>query len=266
MSDPHQRWPADHFFWSVLDAPGVRADKGLPAGVLPLLQEDLPIPVEDVHAIGVATADGRLLVCAARREELRELPATTLALSPDDVPALVEPKIDASAFNLLVGELEPASLRRERARRRTLLTLTTAAVACLAAVGLARRSESWSKASQAARAASVALASNPITLHNELERLRKVPHIDSKTLATPDAALALASLLSAWPKELECQTESVSVGPATMTLSLTVAKDARPFLSALRPPDGWTLDEPRLTATSDGARLHLTLHRKEARS
>jgi hypothetical protein len=261
-----QRWPAERFFWSVLEAPGVRADKGLPAGVLPLLQEELPVPVEDVHAVGAATPDGRLVVCAAGREELHELPASTLALHPEDVPALIEANIDPSNFNLLVGDLEPAPLRREKTRRRTLLTLATAAVACLAAIGLARRSESWNKAGQEARAASAAVASNPITLHNELERLRKAPHIEAKTLATPDAAVALASLLSAWPKELECQTESVSVGPATMTLSLTVAKDARPFLSALRPPEGWTLDEPRLTATSDGARLHLTLHRKEARS
>jgi hypothetical protein len=266
MSDPHQRWPADRFFWSVLDAPGVRADKGLPAGLLPLLQEDLPVPVEDVHAVGAATPDGRLLVCAAKREELRELPPSTLALCPDDVPALVEPKIDASAFNLLVADLEPAPLRRERARRRTLLALTAAAVACLTALGLARRSESCTKAGQEARAASAAVTTNPITLHNELDRLRKAPRVEAKAITTPDAAVALAALLSAWPKELECQTESVSVGPATMTLSLTVAKDARPFLSALQPPEGWTLDEPRLTATSDGARLHLTLHRKEARS
>jgi hypothetical protein len=261
-----QRWPADRFFWSVLDAPGVRTDKGLPAGVLPLLQEDLPVPVEDVHAVGVATGDGKLLVCAARREELRELPASVLALHPEDVPALVDPKIDPSIFNLLVCDLEPAPLRREKTRRRTLLTLATAAVACLAAIGLARRSESWTRTSQEARTASSKIASNPTSLHNELERLRKAPHIEATTLATPDAAVALASLLIAWPKELECQTESVSVGPATMTLSLTVAKDARPFLSALRPPDGWTLDEPRLTATSDGARLHLILHKKEVKS
>jgi hypothetical protein len=261
-----QRWPAERFFWSVLEAPGVRADNGLPAGVLPLLQEDLPVPVEDVHAVGTPTSDGRLLVCAARREDLRELPGSTLALCPEDVPAFVEPKANPSAFNLLVGELEPTPLRRERNRRRAFLTLAAAAVACLTAVGLARRSQSWSRTGQEARAASAAVASNPITLHNELERLRKAPRIEAKTLTSPDAAVALALLLSAWPKELECQTESVSVGPATMTLSLTVAKDARPFLSALKPPDGWMLDEPRLTATSDGARLHLTLHRKEAKS
>ena len=75
----------------------------------------------------------------------------------------------------------------------------------------------------------------------------------------------MAALLTTWPKELECQTESVSVGPTTMILSLTVGKDARPFLSALKAPEGWTLDEPRLTAANDGAHLHLVLHRKEAK-
>jgi hypothetical protein len=99
----------------------------------------------------------------------------------------------------------------------------------------------------------------------ELDRLRKAPRGDAKPIMSPDAAAALASLLSLWPKELECQTDSVQVGPTTMTLSLTVAKDARPFLTAIKPPDGWTMDEPRLTSTGDGSRLHVVLHRKEAR-
>jgi len=100
----------------------------------------------------------------------------------------------------------------------------------------------------------------------ELDRLRLAPRAVTKSPTSPDAATALASLLSVWPKELECQTESVVVGPTSMTLSLTVAKDARPFLSALKAPRAGPSTSRRLTATSDGSRLHLVLHRKEARS
>lgn len=260
------RWPADRFYWAVLDVPGLGAGQPVPQGLRPLLQEDLPIPVDQAHAVGVSTPDGKLLVCAVRRDELGEIPESCLQLSPEKVPALVEAKIEASALNLLVGDFEPRELRRERAKRGTLIALTAAALAWLAAIGLVRRTEAWNRAGQDARAATSALGMTPAAVHVELEKLRRTPRTDTKAVSSPDAALALAGLLAAWPKELECQTESVNVGPSTMTLSLTVAKDARPFLTALKPPEGWTLDEPRLTANGEGTRLNLVLRRKEARS
>ncbi len=266
------RWSSDHFYWAVLDAPGVRAANGVPEGVLPILQEDLPVPVEDIHAVGAVGADGKLVICAARRNALREVPAHVLRLSPEDVPAFIEPKIDAAAFNLLVGDFEPVSLKKERGRRTAILTAAAVALACILSVGLSRRAEAWHRANDQARAATATVTNTysptagPLLMQMELDRLRKAPRGDAKPVMPPDAGSALASLLSVWPKELECQTDSVQVSPTTMTLSLTVAKDARPFLSALKPPEGWTMDEPRLTSTGDGSRLHLVLHRKEARS
>jgi hypothetical protein len=255
-------WPPDLFFWAVLDGCGLKGNQALPEGLLPLLQEELPIAVDQVHAVCVPASDGRLLICAARREDLRE--ASALELTPEEVPALIEPTPNPSTLNLLVGALEPEPLRRERARRRTITALTMAALACVAAAGLSRRATAWTKAGNEARADVSGLAKSPTTLHLELERLRKTPRIEVKP--TPDAAQALAGLLSGWPKELQCQTESVTVNPTTITLSLTVGKDARPLLAALKAPEGWTLEEPRLTAVLDGARLNVVLRRKEARS
>ena len=60
-------WPPERFYWSVLEAPGVRRPGPLPPGLLPEFQEDLPVPVEEVHAVSVPTGDGRLVVCAAPR-------------------------------------------------------------------------------------------------------------------------------------------------------------------------------------------------------
>jgi hypothetical protein len=260
------RWPCERFFWAVIDAPGVKPKGGdVPVGLLTQLQEEVPVALEEVHAVSTAVPEGKLIVCAARREDLRGLPEGCLSLAPDDVPQLIEPKIDAAAINLLVGDFEPLALRRELSRRRTMMILTAAAATCLAAVGLVKRADGWTRAGQQARTAISALAASPVALRADLERLRKAPRVDTKALTPPDASVAMASLLSAWPKELECQTESVNIGPSTMTLAVTVSKDARPFLSALKPPEGWTIDEPRLTATADGSRLHLALHRKEAR-
>ncbi len=230
------------------------------------------MPVDDIHAVGVVGADGKLVVCAARRDALREVPADVLRLSPKDTPAFIEPKIDAAAFNLLVGDFEPAPLKKERGRRTAMLTAAAVALACSLAVGLSRRAEAWNKASDQARAVTATVTNaysptaGPLLMQMDMDRLRKAPRGDAKPVMPPDAAAALASLLSLWPKELECQTDSVQVGPTTMSLSLTVAKDARPFLTAIKPPEGWTMDEPRLTSTGDGSRLHLVLHRKEAKS
>lgn len=257
------RWPADRFFWSVLEAPGFRTQGPLPEGVRPMLQEDVPALIEELHAVSAATIDGKLLVCAARRKELEDLPTDVLSLTPEEIPALIEPKGDPSALNLLVGDHEPLPLRRERARRRLLLTLTAASLACLTAVGLSRRADAWSRAGEQARAATASLGATPTAIHLELERHRKSPRFDGKSAIPPDAATALTGLLAAWPRELECQTDSVQVGPSSMTLSLIVAKDPRPFLSALKPPEGWSLEEPYLTSTSEGAHLRLVLHRRE---
>jgi hypothetical protein len=264
------RWPADRFFWAILDAPGVRAWAGqtMPEGLRPLLQEDLPSPVDQVHAVAVSLPDGKVLVCAAPRGELGELAESCLRLSPECLPPdlTIEPGVDTGSLNLLVGDFEPRTLRRERAKRRMLVSLTAAALACLLAVGLVRRAEAWGRTEREARTAVSTLGATPAVLHVELERLRKAPRPGAHATSSPDAAVALAGLLASWPRQLECQTDSVNVGSSTMTLSLTVTKDARPFLSALKPPEGWILEEPRLTSSGEGARLNLVLRRKESRS
>ena len=173
------RWHSDRFFRAVLDAPGVQAANGVPEGVLSILQEDLPVPVEDIHAVGAVGVDGRLVVCAARRDALRDVPADVLRLSPEDVPAFIEPKIDAAAFNLLVGDFEPVSLRKERGRRTAMLTAAAVAIACILSVGLSRRAEAWNKASDQARAATSTVTNaysstaGPLLMQMELDRLRK---------------------------------------------------------------------------------------------
>jgi len=126
---------------AVLDAPGVRGRHGVPEGVLAMLQEDLPVATEDIHAVGAVAIDGKLVVCAARREALREVPADVLRLSRTFSPPSSSPRSIPRAFNLLVGDFEPAPLRKERGRRRAVLTATTAVVACVLAVGLSRRAK-----------------------------------------------------------------------------------------------------------------------------
>src|SRR5262249_8359044 len=64
----------DRLFWSLIDAPGVRSTGPLPESLIAELADDLPVPVETVFAVAAPTGDGRLLVCAAVREQLQGLP------------------------------------------------------------------------------------------------------------------------------------------------------------------------------------------------
>ena len=68
-SQPHQRWPAERFFWALLEAPGYTRAGELPIGLRQALEDE--VPAEDLHAVCAPAADGRLIVCAAPREVLR---------------------------------------------------------------------------------------------------------------------------------------------------------------------------------------------------
>jgi hypothetical protein len=259
----HVRWPAERFFWSVLEAPGLSASYTgpVPEGVLTLLADDLPIPLEDVHAVGLAIGPGRLLVCAARRSDLEVLPPGALSLTPESVPAFAEALVvesgdaDVTALNLLIGEFEPAAIRRARARTHLIAAATVAIASMLAALGLARRAEILSRDAEAARQASTSLVrgwvvdptGDAFALQRELQRIREA-HTQTQTIAVPiDVAPVLTETLLGWPTELAAEAQSIALAPSTLSLSVLLDESVEParFLQALRPPAGWRIDEQR---------------------
>lgn len=253
----HATWPAERFYWCVLDAPGWSRAGVLPPGVLQCLEDELPVPAAEVHAVGAPLPDGRLLVCAARREELDGIPA--LSLVPESVPVFVAGG-DPSRLNLLVGDFEPAVVRLSR--RHTHLVAAAAVLACGLAIsaGLLRRASSWSREAAALEQQAAALAppGGAELLADQIAAAREAAQVAGAVYA-PDSALALAAVLSGWPSSVACSAQSIAVDRTGASISVAVEGDPEPFLSALRPPPGWRLDEPRLVNVGATNRVSLKL-------
>ncbi len=264
-----EAWPADRFFWAVIEAPGVRAGV-LPPALEPVLQEEVPAVVDELHAVCVPIDGDRVLVCAARCEELAALGEEVLSLRPKAVPGLWPEHAEIAGLpppDLLTGAFEALPLRRERARRTWLVAAAVLVVAGLTSVGFARRAGNLLQEVEADRAATittirqVSSGVTPVALQHDLEQLRSSRTSD-QSVSPPDAAETLAGLLAAWPKGAEVEASGVSIAPATMSLSLSVVGDTRPLLSALQAPPGWRLEEPRLNASGNATRVSLTLRRE----
>ncbi|MBX3410406.1 MAG: hypothetical protein KF859_11040 [Phycisphaeraceae bacterium] len=259
-------WPAERFYWAVLDAPGVRRAGQLPVGLTAMLDDDVPIDVNGLHALGLPLADGRLAVCAAERRELADLPHDTLSLCPLTLPPFLEGQgITPGQLNLLVGAFEPRPLRRARIKRHA--TAATLLLFCglLVAVGLQRRATYWRDQAQSAHNAAMSMADSlvpggrPADLASEAAHLRGTHDALLKAAHPPDAALSLAALLHAWPANVPSKPQSIAVNPTGVSFSVSLESDPAEFLRALTPPAGWALDEPRLNSADTVTRLSLQL-------
>lgn len=262
----HAAWPAERFFWAVLDAPGVTRAGVLPLGLLPMLEEDVPVDVASLHAVGVPLGGGRLAVCAAERSELDRLPPATLTLTPTSLPPFLEGEVATPGqFNLLVAAYQPQPLRQRRLRRHAAAAAVVILAGLLLAIGLHRRGSFWRDHAASARdaAARVAAAAmpggRPESLEAHARRLRSRRELLGQGAPPPDAAVALAALLQAWPSGVESSPQSISVGPAGIALAVSLRGEPATFLKAFTPPPGWVLDEPRLNAAESITRLSLQL-------
>lgn len=265
MSDGRVTWPAERFYWSVIEASPWSRRGALPAGLRAVLEEDLPLPDDSVHAVCAPLDGGRLVVCAVGRSALSTVEPGARMLTPEQLPPWVEGPADPAALNLLVGEFEPRAARAERTRRHAAaiaaLVLTTAFVA----IGLSRRAEAWASSAQAAAAetdAALARAAPRTTadqLLMEVSRARRLADAAARIRPPADASRSLAALLRAWPTEVPSRPQSLLVSEGAATVSVTVTGDAAPFLSALKPPRGWSMDEPRLNTADNLTRLTLQL-------
>lgn len=259
-------WPADRFYWAVLDAPGVSRPGQLPTGLYPILDEEIPADTAELHAVCVPAADGKLAVCAIETIDLAEVPVDSLSLTPSELPAFVESLgVSAERFNLLSGSFEPRPLRSRRIRRHAFSALTVLLCVSLLAVGLHRRSLRWEARAESARIATSRVA-NLVTATGRVEdiraeaaRLEGTRDALAQASPPPDASLSLAALLESWPARVSSRPQSITVGPEGIAVSVAVEGDASAFLGAFSPPPGWTLAEPRLNASDTVTRLSLQL-------
>lgn len=263
---PRLSWPADRFYWALLEAPGVKRTGELPAGLLPMLEEDAPADTADLHAVCVPLSDGRLAVCAAEKSELSEVSSEAPSLTPDALPPFIDwPGVTPERFNLLVGSFEPRPLRTARLKRHAFAAAVVLACGLLITIGLQRRATRWTERAESARAAAAGVAAEftqsgrADDLAAEAARLRGTRDALARAAPPPDASLALAAVLHAWPANVPSKPQSISVGQSGVSISVSVEGDAAAFLRAFSPPRGWTLDEPRLNTADKVTRLALQL-------
>lgn len=268
--DPvHPRWPADRFFWTILDAPGIDRPGPLPVALLDDLAADVPLPVDDLFAVAAPLHGARLLVCAARRSDLAEVPHVARTLCPASIPEAFAVRADPSSLNLLVAHFEPAPVRRDRLHRHARRAAAVLLAAALVTIGLLRRADQERHTAAIARSThdelcrALAPDANPVTatlaLEQELSRLRAAARASVSFSPPPDAALQLATLLNTWPSRVPSKPQSVSVSPAAIAASVSLDGDPSPFLHALRAPPGWTLEEPRTNTASGITRVSIRM-------
>jgi hypothetical protein len=277
-ASPHPTWPTTRFYWAVLETGSTRASIAgvLPAVLLDEFQDAVPVAADDLHIVcATATAGplaGKLIVCGAMHEELAGAGTGTLSLTPEALPAFLQNAVEPAVLNMLIGAHEPTAMRAERRKLSLITTLAAASICVLTCIGLVRRTAAWEQgAGQAQEARSELLTSasvsagstenDPFALAREIDRLRRATEASALPVNPPDAGLALASLLRAWPANVDATPRSISIKPETITMTVELPGEARPFLDAFKAPAGWMLEEPRVSAVRSVTTLNLQLKR-----
>lgn len=262
-------WPADRFFWAVVEAPGVQRAGPVAPGLAELLEDEIPASLDDLFAVQAPCGDSRLLVCALPKATLQSLERGLDRLMPTEVPAEIAIGVAPESLNLLQGAFEPPHIRRRRQRWRTACTACLLAMLVFTAFGLSRRAEHWRERAFTAereRAALIA-ATIPGQLPSDAsmaaerarweDRARSTGLVDRPRAGTP----ALAMLLGSWPLELDAELQSVLAKPDEITVSALVRDDPADFLAAFSVPEPWRLTEPQIRAVGNASRLTLRLTR-----
>lgn len=280
-SDPkavHVTWEPERLYWAVVHAPAWRRAGELPPGLRPELADEVPVPPDELHAVCAPAGDGRVIVCAASRSALENLPGEAVTLTPASLPACIgidDGAVSPGVLNLLVGPHEPVPVRRARRRRHLIGAASVALCSALLALGLVRRAAHWDNVAKDAAAARASVLSRaglsgggsegPHALAAELARLRRRAAASTSVRPAPDAAVALASVLKAWPADVPSRPESLRISQSGATIAVNVDNDPAPFLEAFKPPEGWRAAEPRLNVSGSVTRLMLELTPETAR-
>lgn len=272
---PHIVWPANRFYWSVVNA-GAGSSRPSDDYLDSLAEPDFPLSLDELHVVHTPLRDGAFLACALPKVDLDALPAATLTLTPDAIPAGMSDEAAVPTLNLLVKQYEPQPLVRERTHRWMIATGSVAAALLLLSVGLMRRSAAWSEQAtdlardteKSIRGAIPSAVASDVTptlwaLEREIESLRATRADEAKVNASPDAALALATVLASFPRTQSLRTDLLAVTPTTITLNVATDGDPQSFLRSLAAPAGWTLDEPRLSTSKGSATLAIQMRREK---
>lgn len=253
----HVSLPPERFYWCLIHGSPWRGAGQLPIGMMPMLADEVPIDTELLHAVGAPAEDGSLVVCAMPRDELDDLTAGPLSLTPSKLPdTLGASGVDAQSVELLVGDYEPRAVRRARSARSAIVAVTIALCSIAVTLGLHRRADD--ARSLARRAASELASIDTASIGSALAARRALQEELARTPLRRDITGDLALLLADWPID-QGQLRSVSIDGDQVNIAATTEFDAAALIAAVRAPTGWAADEPRVTSAGEVARVSISM-------
>ncbi len=268
----HPRLAPAELYWAVLALP---RHAGREAARL-AFEEVLPVPLERVHAVARALADGRSLLCGVEVERGRRLvDSGALSLRPAALPDWLDVPVSAESIELLHAPLQPRAVVRLQRRVAMVLVALLVATALLLTVGLERRRIAAAGREREAVAAVAALAAEvavgvagadglppALRVSSALRRARQSAEAWRGALSASDAASVAADLLGVWPRTLECRTDLITVSGSGATISTRVADPecAQVLIDSLRSVPSLALEAPEVSVERDGVRVRLSVH------
>ncbi len=291
---PHLRWPADRFYWAILDSSSM---PGRPTGrsrrqherLGYLFESVLPgVTIEEVQAVYQRLPGDakRVLACGVTRNVLeQEVDQCALTLSPQTAPAFVDGRIEPAALNLLTGRFLPGAVRQGYRRLILSIGLVLTLCAVLVIVGLERRTSAQRRAHDDVLTARTAILEQVLSsaapapgmgagipgvgaelrVTAERRRLEQTRSHDVAVSELHDSARVLARLLALWPSDVPAQTQSLSISSTSITIRAQVPgmADAQRLADALARFRGWQLHQPQSESRRDHVQVTLRLGRNQ---
>lgn len=266
----HLQWPAERFYWAVLDASVLparaRSGSGRSAQRLGYLFENVVpgVPIEEVHSVyrRLKGRQRRFVACGVPGTVLEGVDPDTVTLRPRSLPSFIQEDLDPACLNVLTGPYVPGAVRRLRRRWRAHVGVMLVVGVAALLVGAERRVQAVQKQHDdviAARTLVLEQVLGPRTratgssqppelrLTAELRRLEQTRNPDVAIAQVASGSSILSELLSRWPGDVHARTESIVVAPTSITVraSVDTMAEAQRFADAFVGLRGWRLRQPR---------------------
>jgi len=279
---PHIRWPADRFYWAIVDRvpAGVHGrGRARDEAVRFLFEHVTPVPVDDlaiaVQKIGHGN-DGPWLVCGVERVRLAEsVTPATVSLTPAEIPAFLSKAghVNPKSLNVLTGADAPPAVQRVVRSTQQICMIGLILGAGLLAVGLELRTahlRSLRDEMSAAREQIIetVFGDTASPLPPELRLTAEIRALDRApvTVRDTDAARTMEGMFEHWPDQRSIRVYGLTVTSQMIAIEAQCdnVQSAQDLVTSLRGMPGWRAESPSIQNREDGTRLMLTMTAAES--
>jgi hypothetical protein len=273
-------WPPDRMYWAVLDAPSVkRGPRARRRELEYALEGEIPLLLDAVHVVFIPLDDGRVLACAAARDELEAID-DAISLTPSELPDWVDAAVEPASIELLSGSLTPRRITRLRR------SWAAAFVACvlialgLLMVGLELRIRAVASERQDVQADFETMLTEAgfdgPTAEARMQLLGRLRTMEQASpnrspRPTSESMVVVARVLEAWPSDetielgsIDASGEGVVINAAAV--DATGAGDLASAMERALVEDGWRAQPPDVVRQRSGVDITLRYARPESGS